>query len=507
MVLGEILYKKLTDKHYCRALLILGHLTFLILGIFSWLFYKERMLHFDTANYVYHLIYFQEFYTGHDRFVSILPQLLPLWAARAGWSLEWILRLYSISFILLYYGIYLLIVYGFRNVKAGLFTALALVLTLRYKFYAPVGEVVISIAFIGLIVGVLTSNWYSRGLSRVVGDYAQRLDGDYAQRLDGDYAQRLGKIGLVILLSALFVFIHPFAMLTLGAVWLIWLVYFKKWKNAAEYLLPLSWLFIWGGKLLIGGGGTSYESGRLSVLSEAQEILFHLNEYYIWDRFIWYLNAHYALPLLLFVGALGYLVYKKKWLTALFALLSWCFLAAVVIILHSYLNGPIYIMLDGYLAHLGVIMAFVFVFSFGKSRSVWGIILFSILIGFSLDRIRGVHQYYEGREYLLLNIIKGNSPAGETKLLGQMDAFDYDRLWLPWAVGIETHLMTSLRDADKPQTLYFQNDGQNLETLSPDSSAFLSIQYAPDTFKVEAFPPQLFLPKGVYKKLDLKRRY
>lgn len=473
----------LSAQQHRWLLLVLGHLSFLVLGILSLVYYQERMLHFDTANYAYHLIYFQDFYTGHGRYVSYLPQLLPLWAARAGLSLSTILQLYSLSFILLYYGIYLSIVYGFRNLSGGLFLVLALILTLRYKFYAPVGEVVTSIAFVGLIFGLLSSDWYARS------------------------GRRWLKSGLAILLSALFVFIHPFGMVSLAAVWLIWLVYSGRWRKWREYILPFSWLLVWGGRSVIKGAGTSYESGRLASLSEAGSFLLKLSDYYVWDRFLWYLTSHYTLPLLLFVGVLLYLSVKGKWLTALLATLSWVGIAVLVLILHSYLNGPIYIMLDGYLAHLGVVMALVFVLPFGKSRSIWAGLLFLVLIAFSLDRIRGVHRYYAEREHLLLNIIAGNSTPDEAKLLSHMDAFDYDRLWLPWAIGIETHLMSSLKKPEQPQTLYFQNHGQELDELLSKPDAFLSIQYAPDTFKVKDFPPQLFLPKGDYKRVDLKGRY
>lgn len=486
--LKDIISKKLTETQHHKVLLWLGHFTFLVLGLFSWFFYKERMLHFDSANYAYHLIYFQHFYTGHGRLISILPQLLPLFAAKAGMSLEMILRLYSLSFILLYYLLYWVVVHGFRNLQGGLFMSLSLILTVRYKFYAPVGEVVISIAFIGLLVGLLTSDWY-------------------ASLIRDGIRTKFIKIGLAILLSSLFVIIHPFAMVTFSIVWLIWMVYSGRWKIKLEYFLPFSWVLIWGAKFLFSGGGTSYESGRLDRLNEAQLVLLHLKDYYVWDRFIWYLNAHYTLPLVMFVATLVYLFYQKKWWTGLIAILSWCFLAAVVITLHSYLNGPIYVMLDGYMAHLGVVMALVFVLPFGKSRNIWIVLLFILLVIFSLDRIRGVHEYYSGREYLLLNIIKGNSTPDEPKLLAHMDAFDYDRLWLPWAVGIETHLMTSLERPDQPQTLYFQNYGQTFERLEQDSTAFLSIQYAPDTFQVKDFPPQLVLPKGIYKELDLRGRY
>jgi len=462
---------------------ILGHLSFLVLGILSLVYYKERMLHFDTANYAFQLIFQEDFYTGHSRYVSYLPQLIPLALVKAGASLQSVLMAYSFSFILLYYLIFLAIVYLFRNPAGGLMLAMALSLTVRFKFYAPVGEVVIGIAFVVLVLGWLTSPIYQQT------------------------GNRLWKSLLAIVLSALFLWIHPFPMISLALCWLIWLVYSERWKKAYEYLLPMSWAMIWGLKLLIQGTGTSYENKRLNVLQESWTVISNLPDYFIWDRFLWYLNAHYTLSLILFVGVLISLALKKRWTTLILSLGAWLGIAILVIVLHAYLSAKVYIMVDGYLAHLGLIMSLVFVLILGQRRERWTLLVFLVLLTFSLDRIRGVHRFFADREFLLLNIIDGNSEPEDPKLLAHMDAFDWERLWMPWAISIETLMMSSLNDPEHPQTLYFQDYGQPLDYLLDDQRLFLSLQYEPEMFKSKDLPPQLFLPPGKYKKINLKDRY
>lgn len=475
--------RELSPRQHRLFLRWTGHLSFLVLAMLSLVFYRERMLHFDTANYAFQVIYHGDFYTGHERFISYIPQLLPLGLLAAGASLAVVLMGYSLAFILFYYLIYLVITHGFKNPVGGLLLALALTLTVRYKFYGPVGEVVIGIAIGALVLGWLSSPAYVR------------------------QGKRLIKILVALALSAIMLITHPFPMITLGLSWLLWEIYSGRWKLWHEWLVPLGWGLMWGLKLLRKGVGTSYEQERLDRINEATTVLGNLGDYYIWDRFVWYLNAHYTLTVILFAGLLVYLAWRGRWGLAILSALCFAALAGVVIVLHAYLSAPIYIMLDGYMSHLGFLMAVVFALVLGQKRQLGAVLILIVLLAFSLDRIRGMHRFFADREFLLLNIIDGNSEPEEPKLLAHMEAFDWERLWMPWAIGVETLMMSSLQDPEHPQTLYFQDYGQELDYLLDDEDLFLSLHYAPEDFWAEKLPVQVYLPPGRYKRIDLKGRY
>lgn len=480
-----VLQFNLSDQQYDRLLRYLGHLTFLALGILSLIYYRERMLHFDSASYAFNMIYRGEFNTGHGRYMSYLPQILALSVRNWGGSLQAVLMTYSASFILLHYLIYCTIVYGFKNPKGGLLLALACTLTVRYKFYAPVGEVMLGIPFVVLVLAWLMSERYQAKGKRSL------------------------KIGIGILCSTSLLITHPFPMLTLGFGWLIWMVYSQRWRITYEWILPLSWLVMWGIKLGSQGVGTSYEAGRIDQLLEAQKVLTNLNDYYVWGRLGWYLDVHYLLPMLLFVGALIYLFVQKKVWTALGSIVAFLVLTAITIVLFSYLNGPVYVLLDGYLAHLGVIMALVFILSLGQRREWWIAGVFAFLLLFSVDRIKGTHHFFTQREDILLAIMDGHTEADEHKLVTSMEAFDWDRLWLPWAVGIETFMMSTLETPESPKSLYFYENKDNIKDLLEDSDLFLALQYFINPYEVAELPVQFKskLPAGKYKEVDLKGRY
>ncbi len=475
----------LSDQQYNRLLRYLGHLTFLALGILSLVYYRERMLHFDSASYAFNMIYRGEFNTGHNRYISYLPQILALGVRNWGGSLQAVLMTYSASFILLHYLIFCTIVYGFKNPMGGLLLALACTLTVRYKFYAPVGEVMLGIPFVVLIIAWLMSDRYQAAGRRGL------------------------KIGFGVLCSGFLLITHPFPMVTLGLTWLIWMVYSQRWRIAFEWILPLACLLMWAVKLGSQGMGTSYEAGRINQLLEAQKVLTNLNDYYVWGRLGWYLDVHYLLPMILFMGGLIYLIVQKKYWTTLLSIVAFTVITAMTIVLFSYLGGPIYVLLDGYLAHLGVIMALVFVLSIGHRREWWLAGVFVFLLMFSVDRIKGTHHFFTQREDLLLAILDGQLESEEHKLVTSMDAFDWERLWLHWAIGIETLMMSTLETPDHPKTLYFYENKANIDQLLEDPDLFLALQYFFNPYEVAQLPVQFKskLPKGKYKEVDLKGRY
>lgn len=481
----EVFQFTLSNQQYDRSLRYLGHLTFLALGILSLVYYRERMLHFDSASYAFNMIYRGEFNTGHGRYISYLPQVLALGVRNWGGSLQAVLMTYSASFILLHYLIYCTIVYGFKNPKGGLFLALACTLTVRYKFYGPVGEVMLGIPFVVLVLSWLMSESYQAKGRRIL------------------------KISISIFCSAFLLITHPFPMVTLGFCWLIWMVYSQRWRITYEWILPLSWVILWGIKLGSQGVGTSYEAGRIDQLLEAKKVLANLNDYYVWGRLGWYLDVHYWVPMLLFIGALGYLFFQKKIWTAVSSIIGFVVITAMTIVLFSYLGGPIYILLDGYLAHLGVIMALVLILSLGHLRAWWVAGIFVFLLIFSVDRIKGTHHFFTQREALLLAVMDSHTEAAEHKLVTSMDAFDWERLWLPWAVGIETLMMSTLETPDNPKTLFFYENKANIADLLDDPDLFLALQYFINPYEVDQLPVQFKakLPSSKYKEIDLKGRY
>ena len=470
--------KPLPDKTFDRTLLLLGHLFFFGQLLLSLWLYKERLLHFDAANYSFQLIYHEGLYIGHGRWISAPTQLLPLLAIKLGAPLKVILLSYSASFVLFFYLLFLFIVYVLKQSRFGIFLCLVLCLAMRYKFYGPVGEIVLSLGLLALLLA-----W---------------LNHSHEEVRRRSLAWRYGW-GLV--LTALVVFTaHPFAAIGCLTMLGFAFLYHARWRDGALWSMTALALAGYGRKYLQLQKEGSYEAGQMDNLERGSQLLTQLPDLYVTDRILWYFETEYAFPFVIFMLALVLLAFNGKWLSAVFLLLAHIILLLAIAVAFSYLNDPVYILLDGYLSHLAVIWSLPVVYLLGRYKQVWAPALVAVLLLFGTDRIYGKRHFFQDREEMLLSMIEQHSTPEQRKLLHHIDHFDWPRLWLPWATSIETLMMTSLADPDAAATIYYKQHRPDEDEHLADPEFFYSLHYDPFQFEAERLPQHLFrLKPGLYK--------
>ncbi|MEZ5043232.1 MAG: hypothetical protein R2828_25275 [Saprospiraceae bacterium] len=476
--------KAVEPKRYDQLMVGIGHVFFLLLMVMSIVYYKERLLSFDAANYTFQLIYFQDFYIGHDRWISAPTQILPLLAIKAGASLKTILMTYSVSFILFYYLIFNAIVYLVRQPKVGLFLALSLCLSMRYKFFGPVGEVILSIGLLALLLA-----WANRDRSQF-----PRLP-------------RWGSLVIGLALMGLVVFAgHPFAAIAAFTILGFDLIQQKRWKDRESWAMIALGVLGYGRKYLDLQGDGSYEAGQMDNLQESLHMLTHFQTYYIFDRIRWFFETEYAFPFVVFLAAVGWLFWKRKWLLGLFIIASHVLLLAAIMVAYAYLNDPIYILLDGYLAHLGMIWSLPIIFVIVQQQRIWSLLLVVVLLGFGLDRIHHKRLFFQERMAILQNMLDEYTTDENRKVLAHIDYFDWNKLWLPWAVSIETLMMSSLEDPDQAATIYYKQHRKDEEDYLNNPHFFFSLHYDPFIFEMDSLPKHLFrLKEGYYQSIPLPK--
>ena len=86
---------------------ITGHLFFLVLFVFSFLFYKERHA-FDAAHYLFEIITRKGFFIAHGRLIGFVSQVLPLLGVYIGASVRSLMLMYSAGDVLYYYVLFLI---------------------------------------------------------------------------------------------------------------------------------------------------------------------------------------------------------------------------------------------------------------------------------------------------------------------------------------------------------------------------------------------------------------
>jgi len=457
----------LTQRSYHRILRLIGHAFFLILLIFSGLFYQERTLNFDTAFYTFNILYFQDFYIPHQRIINYASEIFPYLAMQAGWSLNNILLLYSLSFMLLFYGLFNLVVYGFKNPEGGIFMALCVCLTVRYKFYAAISEVFFSLALAGVFISWLTKD----------------------EAKFSNLSARKNTL-IACLLALLLATAHPMIILPVLVYFAFDLCYRNRWQDGQNWLIIGCTVIIFGLKFwLIPQGG--YEAGRMTALSDMFGVFENLQDKKVYHIVKLYFEKEYAFSVLIFMSLLGIMLWQKRWWSVAVLLVSVVLLVWLILVIYSYLGAHVYAMIDGYLGLLGVIFALPILYVVLQSNQYWwSIVLTVALLAYSLDRIHEKHTFFEKRLQYFSDFMEKNAEPDRKKLLIHMRHFNWEKLWYPWAVPYETLLLSSLKGPEHAKVVYYLEYG---EELSLDKGRYFVAgkgQY--NQFLVKTLPQRYF---------------
>lgn len=454
-----------------------GHIFFWSAILACLLLYRERLLSFDTAYYTFHLVTFQDFFIKHDRYISYLTQWIPLLGVDLGWSLANVLRAYSVSFYLLFYGMFLVVVYGLRNPLGGLLLVGALCMGMRYKFYAAISEITF-----GLVIAAFLLAWLTGRPEK--------------------YRLRWMDFGMVIIcLFALFgAHIAPLYPI------LVFLVFERlydgSWRPVKRWIMPLFIVLVFAGKFFMVQGD-DYESDRLANLldPEAIQALFqNPQEYYVFSAIKDYFTTQYVLPTLAFFMSIGWLIWQRKAAAGLFMLAAFLGWVLINIITYSDLAGPIYIMLDGYLALLGLIWMTPFYFIL-RDNPRWPFAMaMTVILGVSTWQMISTYSFYRQRLVFIEETLAMHPEPEQKKLIVPWNLFEWNTMWFPYELPHETLMLTALKNPDSCRSIYVLIDAP-LDADFLDTDGFIQFQGAHDASTINS-SPYFNLPEMPYVEAD-----
>lgn len=146
----------LLTKDMNRKIIWIGLSTYLALLVLALIYYKERTIFADAA---FHLFYILKdgVLPIKSRFAASLVHLFPLWGGKFGLSLETILKMYSVGFVLFYASLFLIITTRLKNYKLGLVLVLFNTLMVTDTFYWTISEFPQGIALMLLFFALLNN--------------------------------------------------------------------------------------------------------------------------------------------------------------------------------------------------------------------------------------------------------------------------------------------------------------------------------------------------------------
>ncbi len=416
---------------------IIGHLFFLFSFILSVLYYKERIIHIDSAHYMFSMIQSESFYIG-GRFGDIFSQILPWLAIKAGLPLRIILISYSVSFILIFYLIYLFCIYGLKNISAGMSLVLVLCLCTSGTFYYAVTEVhqglVFSVFFFALI----------------------------------SYSD-IGNIRRNILIRTLAVFtvvicyyLHPttFFMLLFSVIFLM--IDLRIFTNKFYLSMIILVIFLFLLRLFITpeNAPEGREYSAIRNFSEYLSRFWHLGP-------LGFLRVNsgqntfvYVIAEIVLSTVVIFYIFTKQFLKLTFVLLTIGFFITVNTFVYA--EGNSGLVLEKSFLPLSFFIAIPFthdvLFRIKFNQNIVFIFLLTIIIFRTRDISRS-SRGYRNRIHYMSELCREMRETGGKKFFIKRENLNLDKISITWALPTETMLLSSIPSPDSCITIYGYENG------------------------------------------------
>ncbi|MEI7661346.1 MAG: hypothetical protein WCK34_04080 [Bacteroidota bacterium] len=415
---------------------LIGHLMFLVLFVLALLFYLERTIFVDPCYALFNLFYYRDYVVEASRHAVVIPQTLALLAIKMNLPFRFILAVYSVSFILLYYIVFLVIAYLFKLDRLALAVPLLLMVGVKYSFFWISTEthqaLVYTILFYAFLVWSLTFrpgifSWFTR-------------------------------VAVAAAILLLCFYSHPVSLFTVLFVLGFFVVDNKLWLKPEAYILAAVIIVLSLIKFLTSspagyenaffkGFGSFFE--RLGDLLKSGSFIFLRKK----------LLHIYLFPMIIFMITTAWYLVKKQYLKLGYYLLSLLLFALIIFttfdlwyydfIQEKNLMGLILFLLIPFLKDV--------VFPMGRTRLVvQGLLVVMFLFG-TIHVIRASSFFRERLAYIS-NLISITRSMPEKKFLMAEEMIDRDKLNVYWSLGPETVMLSSLGGPDSTVCMYINDN-------------------------------------------------
>jgi len=462
----------------------MGYLFWLVLLIFSILFYEERVIFIDAAFQIFEVLNYGNFQIYAARFTSVITQSIPLLLSKLGLPLQWSLLSYSVSFIVLYGGIYHLIVRYLKNDLLGWSMIFFFSLLVFESFYYPVAELKLGIAFVLLFFAILLK--------------------------DSNPSLRI--ILLLCLLTIPICFTHRLVFafyLFLGIFFLL-----SKEELRNKYIFGLL-VFAFGVVAIQSKYFTNwYDRGKQVEFWDNYE-KYYPNFHQIPSHQTFFeecIHHYYFFPILLIAAATGYIfhIFKKHQKIAFPFLklgLILGFSLSYLVVIHLSASTTFYRFYHetNYLP-LSLVVTIPFLFDFipayGVRKSLF--FIFGIILLIRLNTIYNNHKVYTKRLAWMEEKMETGHQLGHHKIIIPSKEAPFKKHTMDWAVSYESLLLSKSRRPNQPATILLSPKDQHqdecvLERTNCYMTTFVT-HFSDDFFQSGT----LWLPDGKYIYLPTK---
>ena len=278
-------------------------LYFALLAFIAIFFAYERIINSDAAFYLFKLIHFENFNIEHGRYSAFISQLFVLPFIKMGANLKLIIFIYSFSFVLLFFIVFLIIDRLLKDRSSAFTLIFLLVAGLAHPHYRPVSESTQGLVYALLLPGILHMNVF----------------------FVNKYLSNIIKLLLGLLIVVLCYFSHPITIFPLGFIIIYYMINTKfELKKPWFWLLILGLVLLYSSKFFLGSG-SAYEENKLVNLNSFFSIIPEFFNIYSTRFFLKRITSTYLITTVLFLTTFIYYLrsgsYYKLLLISLFCMI------------------------------------------------------------------------------------------------------------------------------------------------------------------------------------------
>lgn len=431
-----------------KQIQIIGCFCFIASFIFSLLFYKERTVFTDIAFHIFQITKDGSFAIQNNRFGAVFTQLIPLLAVKIGASLNTVMLLYSLSFIIYYFIIFCICVFLLKQSRHGLLLILFLVLFTSHTFYWIQSELPQGLAFIILIFAIYTR---------------------YEDEISANAIWRICFAVLIMFLA----FFHP--LLIVPLFFILTYLWLKRTQRSVMiyYVLLLSlFLFTTFVKSVIFPT-SGYEASALSGLGNFIRLFpDYLNLYSNKNFLENCIRLYYFIPLVFLLNCIYYL--KNKFLRE-FLLLSILFVGYLMLVNISYFEVKMDFYIENLYLPLTIIILVPFIFEVLPSYpEVYRTTIIFIIIAVGFIRIYSTGNIYSSRLTWQQNLLDKNP---DKKMFIDSKVVPMDTLITAWGTPYEFWLLSTAETGNSASVFVVQDSIQNFFNYLPENNtAFFTFE-------------------------------
>lgn len=423
-------YTILTKRNSDWVYTTLGHLSFLILLIASVYYYKERVLYADSAFQLFKTINFEKINIEAYRYGAILPQLPVLLAMKLGVSLKLLIIIFSVSFIALYYLIFLLCTKLLKNTAAGLSIIFTFIMCINESFFYPVTETQQCLVFSILLFAILQYPSFRYSWLQIL----------------------LASIVIVIAFLA-----HPVALYPITFIIGYSAIGKKQLRSIMPYILLMLVIGLSMAKVMLTEEN-SYEGKFFSELLKSPSILFNLPNFYSTHFFICRIFGLYVWIMIFEFVLIAYYFLKKEYIK-----LSWQLgvsLFFLIITLLTYNKGDADMLMERAFMPLALLTSLPLLdelIAYDKRYEMLKLAFLSLVIVVSLNRIQIQGKVFRERTHFNQELLTKTAKLPNRKFIvenGELQKRPYNG----WSYSFETLMLSSITDNMPTQTIFPAND-------------------------------------------------